>query len=869
MSIVETCKWETGTWPVVKGDEIQSAHFEDLRKKMWLLEHPCAGNIDTTIEYGKWAGDASHFAYVDYDRNNWAGWNPDTEYHPGFPVVKYRWGSGSGQIDIFVFKGTSKGDILNVNPPVVGGKLNSLWLLGVDPNKYSHWNFNAGRPDIEADGRWIIDDHGEQEDEYGNKFWAYGLWKARQELPTHTDPYEQIPHIKSDSVKRARHKPVEKDRNDISIKLQTQSKRTFQDSYIGTPPNHTWWYHHYFPDRVSEYIRLNGEPVDSIQWGPSYIERKMNSAYQDRIQHLIEQNYGYLVKVDDFWIGSWQYWTHHGQDMSPDNDEGCANSIYDYMNGRGDWVAFGPWPTGYYYKGNSVWHDGWFWRCIADNSDCEPGVTPGWENSWIKEALYQPDYFKSDPVYVQFSDYLHHCNSSAFEKVLKDIGHYDWYWDDKFPAMPWWMYQKHYYLMTQEMADPGTGYQQDAWKRWPLPRGCWRKVWRYTMNWDKNRNQKARFGKEIDIDGKMVSMMWPSELGDPPGYDQQLVWRGFIEGTHYNSWRYQHTITQELYDRMERPVDEDDYYTRYYCVVDVEGLFRQAYRSNSSIESRIAERHDPQATDWEWVYNEHTGKWAWQKVPIFEIYHDLVNDIRDALLQLKLLRQVTTVSVTNYTAWDSRQTHYSTSLDAYTAGKAYCDAETEVIVQAGIYGNVGYVGFVAHNAGTPPYYMTTGTVTLDYQMEKAWVEVTITKDANVCFPAKAVGTLVFDVFAKATSVNEACMIGAGSFTYKPPVDYEWHRAFIGHIPISFEQVYIGSGGDPEDWVLRGTFRIVPAEPWPDKAYFNFIGPPGKDWYQETIVDIETGSAKKLAWELDFDGYDGSVFEEDPYNFVEV
>ncbi|MGB2809417.1 MAG: hypothetical protein WBC22_16875, partial [Sedimentisphaerales bacterium] len=60
-------------------------------------------------------------------------------------------------------------------------------------------------------------------------------------------------------------------------------------------------------------------------------------------------------------------------------------------------------------------------------------------------------------------------------------------------------------------------------------------------------------------------------------------------------------------------------------------------------------------------------------------------------------------------------------------------------------------------------------------------------------------------------------------------------------------------------------------PWPPDAYFNFVGNGigGRDWYRGAVVAVESGANKSLAWELDFDGYAESVFEEDPYNFIEV
>jgi hypothetical protein len=853
-------------WPVEKLDEVESLHFAEIRRHAWLITHICAGNINTTEKYGKWIGDDTTYEYVDYNYGNWGSWNPGTEYHPGLPIVKFRWGVQPHQIDLFIFRGTANGDIVNANPPVTNGKINGLWLLAPDPNKYEHWNRNAGRPDIEADGRWIIDRHGQEDDEYGNPFWAYGIWKAYEELPLDTRPYKQVPRVKDIRGDRGRHSPLERRKGDITNVLQTQFIRSFQDGFIGEPP--TYWPHVLLSDKISEYVMLDDNPITSAQIGSSYRGAKFSTSFQDRIQHLIEQEYQYAVKVDDFWIKNWQYWCHFGVEMDPTYDAGCVNPHYNYANGRGNWVT-GP-AQGYYYKGDSVWHANFFWRCIADHDSYEPGVAEGWEDYWVKEILYQPNYIKNDPGYVQFSDYLHRCNSSAFEKVLKDIGEYDWYWDPN-AAVPWWMYQKHYYHMMLEDSDPGVGHLEDAWKRYPLPRGCWRRVWRYTHSWNHARNQKARFGKEINIDGKMVSMMWPGELGNPPGYGQQLQWWDVAWGTTYNMWWYQHVITQELYDAMERPGGQEWLYTQYYTVVPVEDLFKAAYRNNSAAENLIARRHDPQDTCWKYVYNEGTGGYDWTEFPAFEIYADLVNDMREALLQLKHRGQSTKVAVAekNITA---ELSGYSSSLLAYAAGKNHCDDRDNTQAGSGLYGNVGYIGFVVAEI-TPDDWDTVGTIRHDFNMQKCWIEVTIDKGADACFPASEVGQLVFDIAAGGNPEDESCAVGVpGVFSFKPPPNSPNLRAYVGVIPFECTPVHTGAGSDPEDWTIQCKFEIVPAEPWMPDEMFDLPEPPpaqGIDYYMQSNVVVETGSDTAIAWRLNFNGYDETVFEQDPYNFIQV
>lgn len=883
MYIVNDNKIDSDIFPLTKGQEIQSVHFKAMRERMWLVEHPYADKIDTTIEYGKWVGDETNFEYVDYDINNWAGWNPGTIYHPGWPIVKYRWGLGVDEVDIFVFKGTGNGDIVSANPPVVGGKLNGLWLLSVDPNKYSHWNFNAGRPDIDADNRWIISQHGWDDPAFGGEGWLYGLWKAYQELPTDTDPYEQIPYVKESSVIRARHKPVEYKRNHISTKLQTQTRRMFNNGYVGIVPNHTWWYDHFFPDTVSEYIRLNGDPIDSIQRGPDYREPKKNLSFQDRIQHWFEQNYNYIVPVDAFWILNWKYWTFYGLNMDQDHDEGCVNPMYNYANGRGAWQPYGPPLYSTYDAGESVLHNEWFWCCIQDTpySSIEPGVHADWEDYWVKDILYQPDFVSTTPLYVQYSDYLHCCNSSAFEKGLKDIGHYDWYWDEKYPAVPWFMYQGHYYWRTMEQADPGVGHIQTAFKRWPPPRGCWRRVWRHIMQWNNDRdasgqyrNQRSRFGKEIDIDGKMVSMFWPGEMGNPPGYDEQLTYWGYAYNIHYNFWWYRHIITQQYYNQIEQPVGEEWKYNQHYVVVDVEELFRQAYRSNSSVESRIAERHDPQTTDWIEVLNEQTGLMEPEEVPNFELHHDLVNDMRDMVSLLKYLRNPKSKTVKHKVEYTHKQ-NYPSGIAAYQAGK-----QLELYEEFGTTQHtVGYMGFACWYSN-PRYNYSPWDETLPGQ--SCWrnnSEVTLISDKQD-IPGNIVGAAMIRVQYRKWGVRSLFHVQEGCRVGFKDIILEDNRPYPGPVPdpLTWKAAYIGLESSDfkweynevsEEWEYRCSFQTRLIDDWPPEAYFGGTYTYAEWRIWQRMLELKWDIDNDCVFLIDFDGYSDDVFAQDKTNIIEV
>jgi len=871
VSIVDV--YTADKWPLKKGDEIESLHWNELRRHMWLAEHPYAGNIDVTIQYGKWVGSASEHKYVPYDYGNWAtSWESETPYHYGWPIVLFKWGSGDDQIDLFIWNSLGSKDVLKANPPVIGGQvLNPRWYLFPNPNKYAHWNKNAGRPDIGADGRYIISQHGYEAPPAGVG-WMFGTWKAYQELPIHVDPFTQIPRVKDIRGDRERHFPVEYHKEDTTTMLDTAHIRSFSDGSIGVPA--TYWPHTVIPNKIDEYIRKDGDPLDSMQVGDDYREFKFNSSYLDRIHHLIAQRYFYKVKVDDFFKKAWRRWCFYGpNDMDPGYDAGCANPMYNYVWGRGSWGEYVTplWLT--YYIGDAVYHDNWFWRCIKDTGGTvEPGVHADWEDYWVKEDLYQPDFVNEDPIFVQFSDYLHFCNSSAFEKVLKDIDKHDWFYDEN-GTMPWWMYQNHYYLIMLDEADPGQGYADDARARWPKPCGCWRRIPRYTQAWNIARNQCSRYGKEIDIDGKMVSMMWPGELGNPPGYDEQLRFITTIGSDHFNMWAYRHLITQAQWDNMEKPPAWTWQYTQYYVVLPIEEMFKTAYRNNSAVERFIRERHDPQATHWENYYNSGTGLFEWREYPIYEIYADMVNDMREMLLQLKYVASTKSKEVVQLYWGSDQMSSFSDPIAAYRYGKSGPDYEEKDTTSF----EVGYSGYVYDGSVPPDRYWPFYSSGWGIETAKALGKVTIiTQDQD--FPSSLVGTAMIRVKYRttwtsnqvSTEVLEGCKVGFGDLsiddTRIPPTNDEtWLTGYLPLTAADFNWVYNATS---EEWEYKCEHITTLLEDWPPEAHFEEPYPVEcKGWSRALDVDFDIN--EDLILQINFNGYDDTVFARDPYNFIQV
>lgn len=429
-------------WPITNREEITHTHFEAIRERLFVLRNFEAGYIDLGTLYTAYTWNAAA-----------AGWG---DLLPG--ELQVRFGTGESDWDLYVNYDYIAASGLVNQWPVKDGKLNSdYWRLAPNPNKYHHLDYNAGRPDIEADGRWLIWHHTYSTGGYS----PYTMRvKAYKLLPRQVDPYEQVEPVRGENEVTQRHKPVEFKRKHITQDIGTNYVRT-----DATPPP--------YPRRMSEYIKEEAEPLDAGSPGQYAYDTKMCEAYQDRVLAEIELSTRFLKEVDDEWRKSWE-WEQVPQLWH------CADSPGKSWV-RGDIVHLGDDSYG-----------AQFYVCVqshvAITGDCK---TPPDEDYWITPA-YQPELFRDHPVYVPIGGdnvtdikssyiYMWHCNCSAYELLLRTIDSFDWWWDTSYPAVPYWLLKK---------TDRTT---------WPLPRGCWRRTWKHSM-------------------GRVGAMMWPGERGTPPGF---------------------------------------------------------------------------------------------------------------------------------------------------------------------------------------------------------------------------------------------------------------------------------------------------------------------------------------------------------------
>jgi hypothetical protein len=643
------CWWETdvtvvpegdntgGVWPLeIPGErpfaadrEIRAAHFEDIRRRLWLLEYARAGNYNLGQVYtiSNWAG-------------SWEQYTEPDAADPGDILVLYQ--DGTERIDYYTNYIEMNNTYLDGHPPAdAEGNVNPGWRLAPNPNKYCHWNENAGNPSAgeAAQGRWWVRYHSPVPTEPPHDLEEYWMAaKGHYWLPRQVSPLKQLPPVSEDEVITERHQSVELQKDFIVQNVSTTYERTPDD-----PDNK--------PRRLTEYASENAEPSDPDgeivgaaeceESGQCAMAQKMNRAYLDRIIHTAEQlghvsPQGWFLKpIDADWLANWQW--------AVTRSGGFAQRAW----------RWGDYPGHEWEVGDIVWkdtsEDEVLYICINEHTGAaanEPGVGVDWEDYWITPA-YNPEYFALQPVYSELcgsikvhpadsNSWLWGCNDSAYELLLKHLGgdesvyskwaadhgtyfvddivwdeerevcrrcklehessesyrpdeeitaywgevtQFDWWWDETHPSVPHWL------RLIRDSMEPN-----DPDDYWPLSRGCWRRTWKHAP-------------------GRLGTMMWPGECGDPPGYHPLKL-----------------IISQAAYNTIPEAN------RRWYAVVNVEGLHAAAYGEEE--EALIAKRHDPVHIRYiSYVENEEQ-KWAAH--PIYELHHDLVNDMRNVLLQLHI-----------------------------------------------------------------------------------------------------------------------------------------------------------------------------------------------------------------------------------------
>jgi len=712
--------WSKASWPATKKEERRHPFFEDIRKLIFLIENPAAGNFDVYRIYGKSLdGDIT---YVPYDEQNWAGsWDgyvPPNLAKEGWVKIVYK--DFTGTEDIYInHKEMSEAD-LEKHPPIQSdGKLDKrYWRLGVNPNYYCHYNQNAGKPEINAFGRYHVIYHAASAPA-GLLSYVCEL-KAHKWLPRHTHPERQVPPVKYKSG-------VVKQRRDPALYgVETKNKYISQNPGTQWPRDYEAKYR-----KITEYVMELGEPDAGVdnQYG---LDPKMCEAYQDRAIRTCEHETRYLTEVDQTYIDAWT------------KREG------------GEW-----------------------------------------------------------PVYDRFGARFFCCNGSAFEKVLKNIGHYDWWWDSAYPYIP---------KALKDLRDA------EGPANWPLPCGCWRRTWRHSM-------------------GRVGALMWPGESG-PPEY-------------HPDHW----SVTQQVYDTIPGGNQHE------YKVVNNPPDFVLTEEQ----EAALVKRHDAKASSSAKINGATIVE------PHYEIHHDLVNDIWNALKELHLINWPYSSKCWNELVngvWPEYPQIRDSSLAAYASSR-FLFEKYKVWVDNGWDGGMpakkfGYRSQIMAHDLPPVEYWAEGPYVSDFSFRLA-VNLRVPKNKEL--PGLLSGRLLLRVEWKGMD----CTVDPDITCFAPCTFGFENKTLIGvcgHTVYRYDWVALEprapftSGATYNYYMFYGYVL----SPWPytkngECMDWEWVGPLSDVKFLRSHVTIKVPSYQpdvlQSIFDIDWDKVKESVFEENESNAIKI
>jgi len=853
---VPICWWEKGKWLMEMGDEYTSALFEDIRKRMFFIRNLAAGDIDIVRSYGlSQDNDPDPPTWIPFTNANWsAAWagldDPEITITPGQYVVCFE--DVGEVVDLYINKEGMTGDVFVDTPPVTAeGMLNSKWLLYPNPNNYHHFDKNTGRLEIGADQRYFVKHH---TGKAGCGISAYtAIIPAYQFYPKQTDPLEQLIALKEGSQVIRRLDPilrkVEIKRDYISQTPQTHWNRTriVADTY----PAHVC----VLAKRANEYVLDDGDPsgYSDEESGQDYSDPLINEAYQDQVIHTAEFQDNFSKEVDELWIRNWVHF-HYNANWETDKTWARGKIVYlpEYDASPAAFImdAF------YISKQNHTSTAG------TPESEKKPGTDEG-DAYWATPA-FQPTLFGAAtgycPAHIEYcrlketddqetgwgnykvdrSEFFD-CNGSAFELLLKYIDNeqpcYDWYFDTEHPFVPGWMYHEHY----KSPAGQPTLY--------PIPRGCWRRTWRHSQNKPCHSETGAPF------------LMWPGELGDPPGYWEGRGYYGAGEDD-WNTMCKRFIITQDDYDLLTT------WFEHLYRVVDVEALYEAAIEGNGAAIERMNKRHEANQ-----IINKPYGEGEVESIEQFEIHHNLINDMRQVLGQLNLLYSAKQVNCFSYYNGATEEIFNGDPGDLYREGKAIVENASTLVVgsdpctyQPKIYWDEGEQKWGTVNLASwflPRVLVYTVTSVYGPNLGKYTggdlpIVSRDSSDFVMNFPYRGNKPDGFET-------NDCAQVGIEPMSACPdPDDMTQYYKFL-KFPL-IERVWeYDSGADT--WFLREYYKVGPHNGWPLESYFE---EGGLSWARSAFMYWMSGYTVGYNSEIiDYDAYDTSIFELDELNFIEL
>jgi len=253
-----------------------------------------------------------------------------------------------------------------------------------------------------------------------------------------------------------------------------------------------------------------------------------------------------------------QYVMYQNDIEFPDSDEafpdrvsekltsGSLQSMIEFYASKSEWMAV----VDADFKSN--WLD--FHAHVLDYLD--PSKTYGQTRNYDSaKNPYQPSY-------ARLRDDYFGCNGSAFEKILKDFGSYDWYFDTATPYTPGWTLAARW-----DLIQAGPPWSDDVDKWYPPPTGTWRRTWKYSLGKIHPTRMRAYEA------GAPAGEDWPSRKFVNTDLDLTYdatfssPWIGIKDGY----WTYNHSTEQHVWHDVSdvdyAPDDSD--FSNFNYVIDV------------------------------------------------------------------------------------------------------------------------------------------------------------------------------------------------------------------------------------------------------------------------------------------------------------
>ena len=503
--------WQKASWPTGRGVEISHLHAEDLRRWLFLILNSAA-TADKAADYigdGNWT-DVMHAEDTEDPRD------------PDEPGVPYWWPGNSGGVylhgePVVWYEESYTSSIIEVNPDenyviVSGDKVSAAegghfrigdpLLISGNPDNNGFYRVSSADLDgsntkvylttspaklaTTAKGGTLSCDFG------GDWFCSYGFWSW-------TDTCH-------DSTKTKNRPPAGGIYSADSAGSTSLSDKGYGTCWVRTV--NPYLYHHYDKNSHRRIVRTHYDSdtddhyiYDNLacDWLPVQVDPKEQTEpvlYRDtnRKRWIYGSKVG-LQKhqltdtasmgpiralIDEESPNTNQYRCDTSDQEYPESDEAfeprvnskltssALQSMVEYYVSSYNWYA----PVDDAYKAN------WIAKNAAAGDPLSGGSSPCYNETYGQSGTYNPAKNPAQPSYAPLCHEYFGCNGSAFEKLLKDYGEFDWWFDKATPFTPGWVLSARWSMINEGSPPPG---EAAADKAYPKPTGTWRRTWKYSL----------------------------------------------------------------------------------------------------------------------------------------------------------------------------------------------------------------------------------------------------------------------------------------------------------------------------------------------------------------------------------------------------